>query len=159
MADSTTVHAWMAAQAPRRGINHLVEALGTAEVLLHRDEEAAVARELGHVAFRRLVELLVVLDHGEEARHPAAARKGRHLEEDLPGVVATGDRLERFEILEPRFDHRRCNDRAAGMGTGETGPSSQGSLSRPAAPIPRTGSPPLRNGNRRQRHLSRARAG
>src|SRR5207248_7033073 len=107
-----------------------------AEVLLHRDEEAAVARELGHVAFRRLVELLVVLDHGEEARHPAAARKGGHLEENLPGVVTTGDRLERFEILEPGFDHRRCNDRAAGMGTGEGRPLVPGILQSPRGADP-----------------------
>jgi hypothetical protein len=50
-----------------------VHALGIAEIFLHRDEEVTVSRQLDHVAFRRLVELLVVLDLGEEARHPAAA--------------------------------------------------------------------------------------
>jgi len=65
-----------------------MEAFGAAQVLLDGDEEAPVLRELGHVALRGLVELLVAVELREEARRPAGMHECRHLEEELPGVVA-----------------------------------------------------------------------
>jgi hypothetical protein len=106
-----------------------MEAFGAAQVLLDGDEEAPVLRELGHVALRGLVELLVAVELREEARRPAGMHERRHLEEELPGVVAPCGRLERLEILEPGVEHRRCNEPAlqvvtvAGSGTPRPGAS------------------------------------
>src|SRR4051795_5311316 len=84
--------------------------LGLAEVLLHGEEERLVRGELGQLALRRLVELVVRRDLGEEVRQPAGLLQRRHPEEDPAGVVVLRDRLERFDVVEPQAVHRLFND-------------------------------------------------
>src|SRR4029077_10374538 len=66
---------------------------------------------------RRLVELPVMGDLGDEVRQPAVVRHGRHAEEDLPRVVILRDRLERLEILKPGREHQYWNACAPGAVT------------------------------------------
>ncbi len=84
-----------------------MEALRPAEVFLHREQERAVARELGELPLRHVVELAVVGELVEEVRQPAVVRHGRHLQEDAARVGVLRDRLEGLELLEPQTEHRK----------------------------------------------------
>src|SRR4051812_43288021 len=105
--------------------------LGLAEVLLHGEEERLVRGELGQLALRRLVELVVRRDLGEEVRQPAGLLQRRHPEEDPAGVVVLRDRLEGFDVVEPEPVHRLFNDRTYSADTARPGAA--------ARPRPRPG--------------------
>ena len=76
-----------------------MEVLGPPEVLLDGEEEGAILGQLGQLALRVLVEIVVLGDLGQEPRQAAGLGQGGHAEEDPARVAVLGDRLQGLEIL------------------------------------------------------------
>ena len=79
-----------------------MQAVGADEVLLDREQERLVLGELDEPALRRGVQITVERYLDDEARRTAGLRERRQPEEDLAGFLVLGDRLERFEVIEPK---------------------------------------------------------
>ena len=75
------------------------------EVVLDREQERRILRELGEMALRLVVELLVVRDLVDEPRQTPLLRHCRHAQENAPGIVVLGDSLERLEVAQPQTVH------------------------------------------------------
>src|SRR4051812_45866788 len=100
--------------------------LGLAEVLLDREEERLVRSELGQLALRGLVEIVVRGDLRKEVRQAAGLLQRGHPEEDPAGVVVLRDGLEGFDVVEPQPMHRLFNDRTYSADTARPGDAGRG---------------------------------
>src|SRR5262245_27491851 len=82
-----------------------VKAVGADEVVLDREQEGLVLRELDEAGLRRRVEVPVERDLDHEARSAPRLRERGHPEEDPPGLLVLRDRLELLEVVEPQGVH------------------------------------------------------
>ena len=75
--------------------------LGALEVVLEREQEGVVLRELAEGPLGLVVQILVTGQLGQEAAHLAVTRHRCHTEEDLPRLVVLRDRLEGLDVVQP----------------------------------------------------------
>ena len=75
------------------------------DVVFDGMEEGLVARQLGERLLRVVVEVAVVLELAEERLQVPVLAQVRHPQEEVACVLVLGDRLERFDVLEPEPVH------------------------------------------------------
>jgi hypothetical protein len=95
-----------------------MELFCVAEVVRDSQEEGLVLRQLGDRALRVVIELVIVVQLGEERLQAALLRERGHAKEERPGVLILRDRLEPLDVLLQETEHLGPNDRPGSLGTG-----------------------------------------